>query len=202
MTTDNPADIAGFWAWFGSEADHLADVVQGLRAGNITETIDAALTRFGLPLTYEISATGSGPELIFTAAGDTEWARFLDDMVMMAPATRWTVHPQRPRRSLDHTLAIVHAVHGIDMRQAHFQARVHEGRFHLRFLDDGLFALPDGQRHEAAALFLDYALGERLATATVLGLDFQPAGDGIALPLMINELIRKAETLAEPSAAS
>ncbi len=192
MTNHDPSDVEGFWRWFETEAPALAEIVQGRRVGNITEQIDAALTRFGLPLTYEVSATEQGPELVFTAAGDPQWADFLDRMVAGAPMTAWTVHPQRPRRPLDEAVAIVRAVCGVDIGGAHFQARMLDGRFHLRFLDDALYGLPEPRREDAAALFLDYALGERLATSTVHGLDFQPAGEGIAMPLMINELIRRA----------
>ena len=193
-------NVAGFWRWFEGQADTLAEVVAGRRHANITQMMDAALTEHGLPLTYEISAGVDGPELIFSAEGREDWASFLTEMVEKAPATGWTIHPSRPRRPLEVALSIVREVYGVDLTDSRLQARVVDDRFHLRFLDDQLYRLADNVRHDAAALFLDYALGERLATATVAGLDFQPGGDGIAIPLMLNELIRKAESAGSVSA--
>ena len=193
MNAASEPDVTGFWDWFEGEADRLAGVVQGEQQGEITDIIDDALNRFGLPLTYEVSASEDGPELVFAAEGNEQWAAFLRDMVLSAPSTVWKIHPQRPRRPLDETLAIVQAVYNVDLRQVRFQARVVQGRFHLRFLDDELFACTEDERYDVAALFLDYALGESLATAAIAGLDFLPSGEGIAMGLMVNELIRKAE---------
>ena len=193
MTQLASADVAGFWRWFSQEADNLAEVVSGRSQGNLTAALDSALTRFGLPLTYEVSANAHGPELIFAAEGDPQRTEFLKRMVERAPTTQWSIHAERPRRTLDGALQIVSAVYGVELRDARFQVRVVDGRFHLRFLDDALFAQAERRRHDVAALFLDYALGESVATAMVAGLDFQPSGDGIAMPLMVNELIRKAQ---------
>ncbi len=191
--TDKPtSDVAGFWAWFEAEADNLAEVVRGQRQGEITAMMDQAFLRFGLPVTYEISGSAEGPELVLTAEGDVEWASFLKTMVADAPATCWTIYGLRPRRPLEEAIRIVRVVHGVDLGEARFQARVVDGRFHLRFLDDVLFRMDDRRRSAVAALFLDYALGEEVATRTVGGLDFQPSGDGIAMGLMVNELIRNA----------
>lgn len=195
MNDHQSPDVVGFWAWFAGEADGLAATVSGEGQARITTLMDEALARFRLPITYEVSAGESGPELVFTAEGDRERAEFLKKVVEQAPKTVWSIHPLRPRRPLDAALAIVHAVHGLDLAPARFQARVVDGMFHLRFLSDELFRLDDKVRHDAAALFLDYALGEELATATVAGLDFQPSGEGISMALMVNELIRKAQSI-------
>ena len=204
MTEDTATqpDVQGFWRWFEDEADGLADVVSGQREANITELMDAALERFGLSLAYEVSAGRDGPELIFAAEGDSERAAFLQAMVTEAPTSKWAIHPQRPQRTLDEALAIVEAIYGVNLAEARFQVRVVDGKFHLRFLDDALFQASDDSREDVAALFLDYALGEAVATEAIGGLDFQPAGEGISMPLMVNELIRKAGDSqgAEPAA--
>ena len=187
-----PRNSSGFWAWFQQQAGRLAEMMSSAERTRITALMDEALTQYGLPIRYEVSTGIEGPELVFSAEGSDAWAEFLTEMVAQAPATVWTIHAQRPRRRLDEALTIVQAVYDIDLSGARFQVRVVSGRYHLRFIHDALYSSQEELRYEIAALFLDYALGERLATSAVAGLDFQPVGDGIAMPLMVNELIREA----------
>lgn len=184
------ADCSGFWRWFAGHQAELLDIMGGRRAGRVTELIDQALAAHHLDLVYEVTSSALGAELTFTPEGDPVLARFLDHFVALAPTFEgWVVFARVQRKPLTTALAFVRALHGLDLGDARFRFRIEDDRYLLCFLDDGLFALDEDRRFAVASTFLDHALGEELAMQHLGALEFQPAGEGVAMGLMINEII-------------
>lgn len=189
-TADSQASIRGFWEWFEQHHTDIMAIMAGQRPGKVTELIDEALANQGLSMTYEITEGRFGGELTFTPCGDPVAAAFVDRFVAEAPPLdTWVIYSRRQRKSLQSALAFVKAVHGIDIADAHFQVRSVDGRYHLRFLHDGLLALDEDQRFAVAATFLDHALGEAVAMNYIGSIDFRPTTEGIEMGLVINQLI-------------
>lgn len=190
------ADVAGFWAWFSEHHAELAGIVAGSRSGRVTELIDRALAANKLELTYEVTGGREGAELTFTPCGDPDAARFIDRVLAAAPSfPGWKLNGRIQKTSLPAALELVRLVHGIDVADARFKFVFLEDQFHLCFLHDRLAALPDEQRLAIAGSLLDHALGEELSMEFIGDLEFRPAGEGISMALLINEIVRHTATV-------
>ncbi len=187
-------DFEAFWTWFAAQERELADIVAGAIEGRVTEQLDAALKQHNLTLVYDITETPSGAELTFTPEGDPDVAPMVDAFVESAPVlSRWVVHSRRQRKPLPQALGFVKALHKIDLSEARLDVRLHNGKYHIRFLHDELHNLSEDQRFEIAASFLDHAAGESVAMAYVGGVDFAALSDhGFEMALAINQLIAEA----------
>lgn len=204
--TEKAPDFRGFWQWF---ADHNADLLQimaGQRSGRITDIVDDALEAHGISFVYEITEGTFGGELTFSPEGDPQIAQVLDRFVAQAPSfDTWVIHSRRQRKPLEAALAFVRALHGVDLHGLHFKVRKLGGQFHLQFIHPALAGLGEDDRFATAATFLDHALGEAMAMSFIGSLDFRAAGDGIDMPLVLNQIIREAEIATadlHPSIAS
>lgn len=187
-------DYRGFWQWFADHQHEILEIMAGQRQGRVTDVIDDALGRFRLNVVYEVTEGTFGGELTFTPEGDANLARVLDRFVAQAPSfDTWVIHSRRQRKPLNSALAFVKAIHGVDLHGLHFNVRKLNGQYHLRFLHPELAALDDDKRFGVAATFLDHALGEALSMGFVGTVDFQATGDGIDMPLVLNQIIREAE---------
>ncbi len=195
MSDENDApDYRGFWQWFADHHAEILEIMAGQRQGRVTEVIDAALEQHHLDFVYEVTEGTFGGELTFTPEGDPNLARVLDRFVAQAPSfDTWVIHSRRQRKPLNAALAFVKAIHDIDLHGMHFNVRKLSGQYHLQFLHSELAAFDDDRRFAVAATFLDHALGEALAMGFVGTVDFQSTGEGIDMPLVINQIIREAE---------
>lgn len=187
-------DFEAFWTWFAAHERELADIVAGAVEGRVTDQLDAALKQHNLTLVYDITESPSGAEITFTPEGDPEVARMVDAFVESAPVlSRWVVHSRCQRKPLPQALSFVRALHKIDLSNARLDVRVHNGKYHIRFLHDGLLNLSEDQRFEVAASFLDHAAGESVAMAFVGGVDFAAYSEhGFEMALALNQLIAEA----------
>ena len=188
METPNPE---AFWTWFASHERELADIVAGATEGRVTEQLDQALTQHGLSFVYDVTET---PELTFTPEGDPARAVLGDSFVEGAPMlTRWVVHSRRQRKPLPQALSFVRALHGIDLSNASFDVRLHEGRYHVRFQHNELVQRGEDERFAVAASFLDHALGEAVAMTYIGGVDFAERTEGgIDMAIAVNQLLAEA----------
>jgi hypothetical protein len=193
MSTLKEPDLAGFWAWFAERESEILEIVTGKRAGRVTEMIDRALEAHGLDLTYEVTEGSAGGELTFTPEGDPELGRFLDRFVAAAPSlSSWLIFSRVQRKPFPTALAFVKALYGIDISDAHFKVAYVADRYHLCFLHDGLAALDEDRRFLVASTLLDHALGEALVMESIGQLEFKPSAEGVAMSLLINEIILEA----------
>ncbi len=51
--------------------------------------------------------------------------------------------------------------------------------------------MSEDERYEVASTFLDHALGEQTVIDYVGQIEFQPTGGGVAMALLINQIIRE-----------
>ncbi len=190
-------DYRGFWQWFADHNSEILEIMAGRREGRVTEVVDEALRRFNLAFVYEVTEGTFGGELTFTPEGDAGLARVLDRFVAQAPSfDTWVVHSRRQRKALTAALAFVQAIHGVDLQGLHLKVRQLNGQYHLQFIHQELAACSEDRRFAVAATFLDHSLGEAVAMTFVGTLDFQATGDGIDMPLVVNQIIREAEESA------
>lgn len=184
-------DIRGFWSWFADHQAEILQIIQGKKAGRVTEMIDRALASTNLHhLTYEVTGGASGAELTFTPQADPLLAYFIDRFVAAAPSfENWMIFGRVQRKSIAQALKFVKAIHGIDISEAKLKSVELDDRYHLCFLHDGLFALTDDRRYTIASTFLDHALGEQTMMDWIGQLEFKKSGEGIEMGLLINELI-------------
>jgi hypothetical protein len=188
-----PADIDGFWKWFSDNHNDILEIMAGQRSGKVTELLDQALKQHHLNLTYEVTEAVAGAELTFTPEGDPLVAAFIDKVMEKAPKLdTWVIHGRIQRKSLKAAIAFVTAVHGLDLTDLHFKVRFVDEQYHLLFLSDALMKLPEDERFEVAATFLDHALGEERAMDYIGSVDFSPAREGgIEMGLVINQITRE-----------
>jgi hypothetical protein len=187
-------NILGFWTWFAENNARITEIMEGKREGRVTDLIDSALAANGLDFTYEVTEGVFGGELTFTPEGDPQLAAFVDRFVAHAPSFGdWVVFSRVQRKALGTALAFVKALHGVDLEDARFKVVWADERFHLCFLHDGLFALDEDKRYAVVSTFLDHALGEEISMEWVGTLDFKPSGEGVAMGLMINEIIAEID---------
>jgi hypothetical protein len=193
-----PPDMLGFWQWFADHQSELLEIVQGKKAGRVTELIDGALASARLGhLTYEVTGGPAGAELTFTPQGDPVLARFIDHFIASAPSfERWMIFGRVQRKSLAAALKFVKAIHGIDISDARMKSVELEDRYHLCFLHDGLFALDEEKRFAIASTLLDHAIGEQTVMQWIGQIEFRKSGEGVAMGLLFNEIMR--ETADEP----
>ena len=189
MSSDQAPDIIGFWKWFADHNHEILEIMAGRRQGRVTDVIDDALSRHNLGFVYEITEGTFGGELTFTPDGDHQLARAVDHFVAQAPSFEtWVIHSRRQRKALSAALAFVEALHGVDLHGLHFNVRKLDGQYHLQFIHAGLAACQDDRRYAVAATFLDHALGEATAMTFIGALDFQAAGEGIDMGLVVNQI--------------
>lgn len=196
-------DFQGFWQWFADHNHELLEIMGGRRAGKVTDVMDQAMSQHHLTFVYEVTEGPFGGELTFTPEGDPALARLIDRFVAQAPSfDTWVVHSRRHRKSFKAALAFVNALHGIDLTGLHFKVRKLSGQFHLLFIHAGLSALEENHRFAVAATFLDHAVGEAVAMSFVGSIDFRDSGEGLDAPLVVNQIIREAESEAAAAMAA
>ena len=195
-------DFQGFWTWFADHNEEILEIMAGRRPGRVTDVLDAALRSRNLNFVYEVTEGTFGGELTFTPEGDPGVAKVLDRFVAMAPSFEtWVVHSRRQRKPLSAALAFTKALHGIDLHGLHLNVRKLGGQYHLQFLHPELAAQDDDRRFAVAATFLDHALGEAMSMSIIGSVDFKERGDGIDMPLVVNQIIREAEEAFDDDAA-
>lgn len=194
----NDPDIRAFWAWFADHQAEILEIIQGKKPGRVTEMIDEALAKTNLHhLTYEVTGGPHGAELTFTPTGDPLLAYFIDRFVAAAPSfEHWMIFSRVQRKSLAAALKFVKAIHGVDLADAKLKSVELDDRYHLCFLHDGLYSMTDERRWAVASTFLDHALGEQTMMDWIGQIEFKKSGEGIAMGLLINEII--VETSEEP----
>lgn len=191
-------DIRGFWTWFADHQAEVLEIIRGTKTGRVTEMIDQALAATHLHhLTYEITGGALGAELTFTPQGDPLLGYFIDRFVSAAPSFEsWMIFARVQRKSLAAALKFVKALHGVDISEAKLKSVELDDRYHLCFLHDELFKMAEERRYSIAMTFLDHALGEQTVMDWIGQIEFKKAGEGIAMGLLINEII--VETSEEP----
>ncbi|MCA9549159.1 MAG: hypothetical protein KC933_03930 [Myxococcales bacterium] len=191
-------DFRGFWQWFADHHAEILEIMAGRRPGRVTDILDDALRSRNLSFVYEVTEGTFGGELTFTPEGDDNVAKVIDHFVAMAPSfDTWVVHSRRQQKPLNAALAFTKAVHGIDLTGLHLNVRNLHGQYHLQFIHRELAAADDDKRFAVAATFLDHALGEALSMSIIGSVDFKAQGDGIDMPLVLNQIIREAEDSLE-----
>jgi hypothetical protein len=191
-------DFRGFWQWFADHQLEILEIMAGRRPGRVTDVLDDALRGRNLNFVYEVTEGTFGGELTFTPEGDAAVAKVLDRFVAMAPSfDTWVVHSRRQQKPISAALAFTKAIHGIDLHGLHLNVRKLSGQYHLQFIHPELAALGDDRRFAVVATFLDHALGEALSMSVIGSVDFKQVGDGIDMPLVINQIIREAEDALE-----